>query len=712
MPFAKFPTLLRQAVCALLLSAIGVLACAAPATRVTAALTSAPTLTPVPGGVTLNYTADTVGIFANPERGFYSGTGVFGFDASLLQSYRNQNMSLMLYPVNLAGFVGSDVSAAALTEFNNNMALIRQAGLKAILRFGYSWDANARVRDASLARVLGHIAQFKPYLQSNADVIATVQAGFIGIWGEWYFTDFYGDNGIISSQQWNDRRAVLEALLNAVPANRTVQVRTPAVKQRFYGASPLSAGEAFGNSFKARLGHHNDCFLADSTDFGTYTDSRADKAYLNQENQYLPQGGETCATSSFSGWANANADMSQLHWSYLNADYHPEVLRSWGSNLDIAKRNLGYRFTLTQGSYSSQVAAGGPLTVRFGVRNDGYAALFNPRQVELVLRNSSGTLYRFALAVDPRQWASGSTTQVDQTVMLTGVPAGNYTLLLNLPDQAASLGLRPEYSIRLANANLWEAATGFNALNHTLNVTAATTPPPPASTTVHIIGDSTVAKYEARFYPLTGWGDRIGRYFKSNIVFKDFAVGGTSAKSFNNSFFAPVLAGIKSGDYLFIQFGHNDCCSSDQSVASPAQTEYKQYLRQYIDNARAKGATPVLITPMNSRNYVNTRFEYNPSLAPYAEAMRQVASEKSVALIDLASKSLAYLNNIGFAASSRVFINLGPGIFPNYPLPRNDDFHFADYGAQQMARLVADGVRENQLEPLASSWQSGRLRQY
>jgi hypothetical protein len=424
----------------------------------------------------VSYTADGTSIFPNPERGFYTGSDTCTFDLTTLQNYRNSmNISLVRCEVNLAAFVNSNIDNATLAHFDSAMALIRQAGLKAIVRVGYSWDMSANPRDTTNAWMLTHIAQLKPYLQSNSDVIATMQAGFIGIWGEWYYTDYFGTNGVISSPQWQDRQDVLEALLNALPATRTVQVRTPAFKQHFYGAAALTASEAFTNTFKARVGHHNDCFVASATDFGTYTDATVDKAYLAADALYTPQGGETCALSAFSDWTNASSDMNMLHYSYLNSQYNTDVLNSWGGNIDIARRSLGYRFALESGSYPQSAVAGGSISVNFSVRNSGYAAPFNARKVILVLRDTtSGALYKLNMNADPRKWAPGASTAVSETVALAGVPAGSYDLLLELADPETALANRPEYAIRLANAGgLWEASTGFNALNHTLQVTAA-----------------------------------------------------------------------------------------------------------------------------------------------------------------------------------------------------------------------------------------------
>src|SRR5690606_17462643 len=132
--------------------------------------------------------------------------------------------------------------------------------------------------DAPVHIVLQHVQQLKPLLHKNADVIAVLQEGFIGIWGENYFTDYFGDAsdngaGVILDSNWQHRNRLLQALLDALPATRTVQVRTPQIKQRFvYGprasinAAPLTEKEFLHGGYASRVGFHNDCFLASPDD--------------------------------------------------------------------------------------------------------------------------------------------------------------------------------------------------------------------------------------------------------------------------------------------------------------------------------------------------------------------------------------------------------------------------------------------------------------
>ena len=436
--------------------------------------------TPPADAVTVSYPVDSTTNFANPERGFYhheeTSSGSYSpLSQSALTAYRTQeSISLILRLFYLESFRSGAISTSYLDNMRTDFARLRAAGLKAVVRFAYTSDSSSPYGDASPDRVLAHIAQLKPILAANADVIAAVQAGFVGAWGEWYYTDYFGDEGSVSSSNWADRKAVTDALLGALPGSRSVQLRTPAFKQRLYGSTVLAATEAFTGTARARVGHHNDCFVASADDLGTYGSVSADKAYLSTENLYVPQGGEACATSSYSGYSNASADLERLHYSYLNRDYLGAVYTSWGANLDVVKRRLGYRLALTSGTFQPSARPGSELRLLLTVRNDGYAPPFNPRGVEILARNgSTGALYVAKLAADPRRFVPAGSATIDARLCLpAALPAGTYALSLALPDPEPALHDRPEYAIRLANSGLWDATSGANSLKQSVVVSA------------------------------------------------------------------------------------------------------------------------------------------------------------------------------------------------------------------------------------------------
>ena len=217
-----------------------------------------------------------------------------------------------------------------------------------------------------------------------------------------------------------------------------------------------------------------------------------------------------------------------------------------------------------------------------------------------------------------------------------------------------------------------------------------------AAPVVYLAGDSTVMSYGSGSYPQQGWGGRIHDYFTSGVTFNNRAIGGRSSKSFvDEGRLAAILSVIKPGDYLFVQFGHNDVYSDVRLHTDPFSS-YKNYLAMYIDLPRQYGAIPVLVSPMGRRRYDSSGRFLN-DFADRAAAMRELAAEKNVPLIDLNAKSIAFYNSIGVSATTDVFLWLAAGQYTRFPNGVSDGTHFQEYGAGQLARLVTQGIVENKL---------------
>ncbi|HTB22508.1 MAG TPA: DUF4832 domain-containing protein [bacterium] len=352
---------------------------------------------------------------------------------------------------------------AADAEF----AEARAAGVKLVPRFVYNFDQAGP--DAPLDRMQAHIAQLKPLLQRDSDVIAFVQVGFIGRWGEWHDSSNGLDNADAHS-------AVLKALLDALPKDRMLVLRYPRHKMEYlFDRSNIGADQAHNGSDQARLGFHNDCFLASDDDWGTYSQHDEDtlegqKAWMARETRYVVMSGETCNYCALSAdCANAVNQLARFHYSELGGQYEPKVLARWaqaGCKPQISQR-LGYRLRLLQADLPDQVAQGYRLQGSLSLVNDGFAAPYNPRDAELVLRAAKGGAeLHLPLAADPRDWQPGATITVPFSEAIpSSLAAGYYYVFLNLPDPAPALRRRPEYSIRLANQGVWEAGTGYNWLH-------------------------------------------------------------------------------------------------------------------------------------------------------------------------------------------------------------------------------------------------------
>jgi len=404
-------------------------------------------------------------IFFNPERGFsaYRSNPV---TQSFINILKNEHVSVIQRIYTIPQYNDTPLPESFLTTLQNDLNEARIGGVKLVLRFSYTNNQNGD--DAALDTILLHINQLTPVLEENYDVIAYIEAGFIGAWGEWYYSSHRLNNT-------SSRRTVLSALLDALPEKRSVVIRTPDYKRRiFENVEPLTFEEAFTESDKSRTGAHNDCFLASATDYGTYLDSdiEGDKTYLNLDNRFVPQGGETCCDCGYAGCENALEDLARLHWSVLNKDYHEDVLNRWVSEgcMEEINRRLGYRFELIEAEVSDSIKPSGIFNINMKIANNGFASPFNPRNLEMILRNKiDNRKFRLLTEEDPRSWLSGDTANVSITGGIPAdMPEGEYDLLLFLADPEQSLHDNPSYAIRLANAGLWEDSTGFNSLNHTV----------------------------------------------------------------------------------------------------------------------------------------------------------------------------------------------------------------------------------------------------
>lgn len=219
--------------------------------------------------------------------------------------------------------------------------------------------------------------------------------------------------------------------------------------------------------------------------------------------------------------------------------------------------------------------------------------------------------------------------------------------------------------------------------------------------TVYLASDSTVQTYDPYWEPQAGWGQVIDRYFDDEVAIANHAIGGRSSRSFvEEGRLDAILDQIQPGDYLFIQFGHNDATQSRPERYTPPE-DYKAYLRDhYIAGALEAGAVPVLVTPVSRRDFDPDTGRFNVSFPEYVEKVHELHEETGVAMVDLSASSRAYLDAIGPEEARSVFLHVPAGVYPNRPDGTVDDTHFQEYGAIQMARLVAEGVAALD-EPLA-----------
>lgn len=219
--------------------------------------------------------------------------------------------------------------------------------------------------------------------------------------------------------------------------------------------------------------------------------------------------------------------------------------------------------------------------------------------------------------------------------------------------------------------------------------------------TIYIAGDSTVVDQQKA--PWAAWGQMLPAFLNDKVSVANEAESGETIRSFvGEKRFDKVFRTIRAGDYLMMQFAHNDQKAGRGFVPIP---EYKELLERYIGLARAKGAHPVLVTSMERRDF-NARGKIVNTLAGYPAAMREVARQEHVPLIDLNAMSFELFDAMGPEGTLKAFVHYPANSFPNQPRALADNTHFTSYGAFELAKCVVQGIRKAKL-PIAKDIRRG-----
>jgi len=271
--------------------------------------------------------------------------------------------------------------------------------------------------------------------------------------------------------------------------------------------------------------------------------------------------------------------------------------------------------------------------------------------------------------------------------MIEALPKGASSFVVNvrtpaLPPPPANAPGAPEVRLPSAEINSpdWDNNLTFDipgCASYISNVSVEPVHVP----TVYLVGDSTVTDVPQG--PGASWGQMLPRFFKPDVAIANHAKSGASLKSFMAELrLDKVLSTLGPGDWLMIQFGHNDQKKEWPQTYVDADTTYQAYLRAYIAEARRRGAVPVLITSPERRNF-DDRGQITDSLEGYPDAVRTVAREESVALIDLNAMSKTFYEALGTQRAPLAFRDGG-----------RDKTHHSEYGAYELARMVVTGIRK------------------
>lgn len=393
------------------------------------------------------------GDLANPERGWWAflSDDFASLTAEGADAFVARGLTLGYALIRLDAYRDADIPNAVLTDIDRAFNLVQSRGLKVVLRVVYNNPSSSTepAPDAPLARVLRHIAQLKPVIAIHSDVIAVWQAGFIGRWGEGHGST----NGL---EEPAAKRRIRDALLAALPKGRLLQWRRPADLIAW-------AGEKGGTAKIARIGVHDDCFLASDTDVGTYSDDPVVRArqrrFVAKQSATTIFGGETCFAEATARMACSDIlrEGATFHVVTLGRDWYPGFHDAWkaGGCFEKVERSLGYRLVLTTASAPAKVKRGAAFAVSVGVRNDGWSRVPNPRRlvVELVHRETGFTYPAIdgdAQSVLPKSPARIFTGRAK---LPADAPAGTYDVVVGAPDPAVLLAGDTRYAVRFANAD-------------------------------------------------------------------------------------------------------------------------------------------------------------------------------------------------------------------------------------------------------------------
>jgi len=475
--------------------------------------------------VTVAYEADSTTTISNPERGWHFSFTPPCCDVPphainpphpplsvpQLQEMRSWEEKVTLYRdiVKIEHYAG-DIPQARLDQIQADLDAARSAGVKSIFRIIYNYGM--KIGEAPAPVISRHLDQLKPIIQRNADVIYMVQAGLFGGSGEaccdsWLLDE---DNNNGWSALSPEAIVLYKKLLAIVPPDRFVNVRYPRYKYQLAGwsnsgkepitefpinAKPITAQNAFDGSDQARLGYHNDNFAGDIDHWGMFNAWEAkDRNFTEADSRYTLMEGELSLPSGFNT-ENGVSEMKKYHFSTFHCcgnnvkgeeyegwfgpvkgeEYEgwvsPDVAWKSSGQMEIMSRSLGYRFRLVTASIPRNLSPDATLKMTLVMANDGWAGIMNPRKVEIVFKNKvTGARFRVDIDGDGkgnRLWLPGpgetKSLAISQSLP-DNIEKGTYDLLLHLADPYPSIHDRPEYSIRLANKNLWQADTGYNSL--------------------------------------------------------------------------------------------------------------------------------------------------------------------------------------------------------------------------------------------------------
>ena len=413
---------------------------------------------------------------------------------------------------------------ALLEDLQAGLDAVREAGLKIILNPGYAWSWSPPIIE-NWELIKEHIRQLCAVISKNADVVIAFEAGVIGRWGEWHITEenpgIYETNAHIYETKSKEgayfRYELVKLILDSLPDSVLLSLRYPVfiMEMKYLAANPPEGQQALSAAQIDRLGFHNNSFMVEPGDWGSYS-TYGQSVWWAKESGWaksnIPANDEVRGwmygwrTSSGGNmmmggeveWSEATdwgfegtllyeqslpplrvlSDLADLHTTHMSTDYNPIHIELWRetalppSELGEPEENvygrmgrkLGYRLRLVRAEFTTAQLPGGEFKMSAGIANDGYAAIVRARPAFVVLDDGNNRCDIPLDEIDTRLWMPGEHTLEIAFALPADMPKGIYDVALWLPDMSENLRMRPAYSVRFANKNMWDEKKGYNKL--------------------------------------------------------------------------------------------------------------------------------------------------------------------------------------------------------------------------------------------------------
>lgn len=330
----------------------------------------------------------------NPARGFY--VQIRSSELERVEEIRKDNINIILVTFDIKDYMDIKIPEQKLKELETILSKARENNISVIFRAAYGFGENYK-DPANVSSIYDHIKQIAPIINANNDVILSVQAGFIGPWGEWHSSRYFTGN----NEEMKFRNQILTALLGNLNKGIVVNVRRP----RFI-RDAITAGIS-----STRLGFHNDALLSTINDMGTYDDSNYTRSeeleWIKTNIPHGINGGEMPLISEYSNIENAVSEMKNLQLTYLNSSYNREVLDEWkkseynGQNgLEYINNHLGYRLWLEKIVLPQYIKSGSKFSFNVVMRNSGFAPLSRGNRIYLILSRGEQVILKSELEGD------------------------------------------------------------------------------------------------------------------------------------------------------------------------------------------------------------------------------------------------------------------------------------------------------------------------